>query len=1113
MSTFSRRTFLGSTGAVGIGSLAPAQKTAGGAPQTAVKAIPLKRPTLPVLRNPDAVVAGGSFAGVAAALELARAGRKVLLVEPRTYLGREVTATLRPWVAKRDPLPAIIQACTGAKNPEQYPNPSTVTNKVTEVAQLEPGEIPLKLDKVKLSLEDLLLAAGVELLYASFPVGVCLEGKEITGLIVGNKSGRQVLACRMIVDATETAVVARLAGAAFEPASAPAVRFSRTIEFEGVLPIQERTLAVPAKIGIAGNQVMVHHGYRGEAHVLVECPLAFQVQEFEPAEGMRREIEARKRTMQVASHLVNQAPAFQKALLAAASYELHGPHTSRMRGPEPQWARGLGWLELPEAGRAPLAAFAGPVKGLWCFEAARLKAAQAALFRDPLTAALAGEAFGRPAVARWDAMASKGRATAAPVNAASAAAEALEVKEQESPQRGRQYEQHPVASSEVPVLRTVDVLVVGGGTSGATAAAVAAREGVKTLLAEMNPGLGGTGTIAGVDSYWFGRRVGFAARVTEKVDEVHQSLRYVPEKSNTPRWNIEAKMFALLREAEQASAEVLFNTIVTGAVVQGAQVRGAVLATRYGPRAVLAKVVIDASGDGDVAAFAGAEFVYCSAMDHIGMWHTMAQFTNPGRNTNHFTSSVDVSNVEDCTRAVLAGRRRGNNCHDHGVYLASRETRHILGDSVVTMTDIYRHRRRPDVVNIHSSNSDMKGKTTSEWFLAGLIAPNYETEIPYGALLPKGLDNILVVGKAFSTTHDALAGIRQQADLENLGGVAALAAAKAVKENRTPRRIDVAELQQRLVKEGVLPSDTLARKLKSQRHSVAELKRLVEALTAAKPLLSYQDMPMFAVFRERIPFVEVCTAGPGIVPLLEAALESAQGEERVVIAQALAIHGSRAGVPTLVNEIQRMLAGFKKVPPRTTRILYIQKPPDQGAMPEPAYLLYSLGLARDKRGLPVWWQVTDILDPREEDFRDTLRGTFHYVDAICFGAERLGGPEAIPVLEKLHSYPTLREQVARKGFQPDYFQERQAMCELAIGKALSRSGSAKGYTIVIGYLEDNRVMLAEQAHSHLIRMTGRDCGKDIGAWNSWLEQAKGALRPQPLLEDLDIVYEKEILTA
>jgi glycine/D-amino acid oxidase-like deaminating enzyme len=137
-------------------------------------------------------------------------------------------------------------------------------------------------------------------------------------------------------------------------------------------------------------------------------------------------------------------------------------------------------------------------------------------------------------------------------------------------------------------------------------------------------------------------------------------------------------MYALLSEAERAGVEVLFNTAAIAAVVEDNRVRGVVAAGKFGAFAVLAKVIIDATGDGDIAAFAGAEYQYGSERDHTVMWYSLAQFIGPGRTQNNFTSMVDVSNIEDYTRAVIVGRRRAADvCHDHGIYIASRETRHI----------------------------------------------------------------------------------------------------------------------------------------------------------------------------------------------------------------------------------------------------------------------------------------------------------------------------------------------------------------------------------------------------------------------------------------------------
>ena len=1068
-----------------------------------MKGVQLTRESLPILRNCDVVVAGGSFAGVSAALAFARTGHRVTLVEPRTYLGREITATLRPWVNTDGvhQAPELIAACVRATGRDAGP-----------------GEIPLRPDAVKLCLEDKLLAADVQLLYTSLPVGLLVEAGAISGLVIGNKSGRQVLACQAVVDATETAAVARVAGAFFEPET-PTSRFSRTIEFDSVSPFRDANLSVPKDLGFVDNIVTLHRGYRGEQHVLVECQmdLPFDIAQGGPfgvAQGgpfeamglvrsMQREIKARHRTMRLASHLISHVPAFHHAFLGAASYELCGAHTSRMMPPPPDWAADLDDPRVSVAGSeqrivdAPLSAFAGPARHLWCLnEAARLEPSHAANLRDPVLAVLVGTALAENVAARW-ASAPPNRLRAEPIQPSQAKGTAprLEVRELESPQRGRRYEQRPVPPAEVPILCSADVLVVGGGTSGATAAITSAREGMRTVLLEMNPGLGGTGTLGGVDSYWFGRRVGFAARVAQLVDAAHDSLDYEGR-----RWNIEAKMHALLREARRTGVEVFWNTVAVGTAVEGNQVRGVVAATRYGLCAVLAQVVVDATGDGDVAAFAGAEAVYGNARDHVVMWYSLAQFVRPGRTQNNFTSMVDVSNVEDTTRAILAGRRRGGDCHDHGIYVAPRETRHVMAGEVLTLTDQLLQRHWPDVVNIHFSNHDIKGHSGSNWIRQGLVPPHLEVEIPYRILLPQGLEQILVAGKAVSATHDALPAIRMQADLENLGGVVGLAAAQAVREGVAPRHIDVAALQRRLVSEGLLPEDVLTRVPEPRHYTEVELEALTGSLDADRPLHATSDMEMDEAFHGPIPFAKVCTLGPCIVPHLERALASAEGARRVRIAQALAMLGSQAGVPTLIDEIKGLLAG-EALPARDSRIRHAGLPPDQGAMPSVVYLIYALGMTRDGRSLTVWEQVAELLDPTEESMRDRLKGTFYYVDAVCFGAERLGDPAAIPILERMHAHATLRDQAARDGFQPDHIPERQAMLELAIGRALARCGSRHGVTILITYLDDNRALLAEQAHTELVAISGQDQGKDAQAWNEWLAGDRESLKPCPLPQE------------
>lgn len=1027
---------------------------------------------LPVLASCDVVVVGGSLAGVAAALRLAQAGRSVMLVEPRTYLGRELTATLRPWLAADASDAAGVLAALRSTGKAQ-----------------DDGTVALNLDAVKLTLEDLLLAENVRLLYASLAVGVVAPDGAVQGLVVGNKSGRQLIRCRRLVDTSETALVARLTGETFAALPDGPLPYRRTLEFDGV----SQASTLPSTLDVDGQTVTLHPGYRDKGHVLVECALDLPFGADDSAGQSARETASRHQTMAITAGLTNRRPAFESAYLSAASYELHGPQTPPLAArPTPDWARAFEAQPLFDG--QPVAALAGTVAGVWHLH----EAVPLGVEWTPEQAARLGAALGQTLAAHGEA-ASVSPVAATIVAADGAESSPLRVREPSSPQRGRAYPRAVVATSALPTLRDIDVLVVGGGTSGATAGMTAAREGMHTVVTEMNPGLGGTGTFGGVHSYWFGRRIGFSAQVMQYVDDMHAYLHHPRPKGLIPKWNIEAKSYALLKQADAAGVEILFNTFVIGTVVEDDIVRGIVVATRYGPAVVLARVTIDATGDGDVAAYAGADYVYGNERDHIVMWYALAQFARPGLTRNHFTSMVDVSNTEDYTRAILAGRRRGGkgDMHDHGIYVAPRESRHIRGDVVLSLTDQLRQRRWDDVVNVAFSNHDVKGHSGSDWLRIGLIPPNLEIEIPYRALLPRALKGVLVVGKAISATHDALPAIRMQADLENLGGVAAVAAAHAVRDGVPLRDVDIRRLQARLVEAGVLPPDVLTRTLQPLTYTPDDLRAIVDAIPSDIPLYDYSDMELTDIHYGPVPFVEICCAGPGAITVLEDALARADGRRRVLLAQALALVGASSAVPELIAAIDGYLAGGA-LPARTAHIRYTQLPPDHGAMPDVVYLLYSLGMVADKRALPVWARVVELLTRvTEQDFYDDMKGVFYYVDAICFGAERLGVAAALPLLQRLHQTPTFHGRTQYSGFQADYVEERIAYLELVIARARARCGDGDGYATLISYLMDGRALLAEHAHTELTAITGEDYGKDVQAWSRWLEDHGDALPPKP----------------
>lgn len=160
---------------------------------------------------------------------------------------------------------------------------------------------------------------------------------------------------------------------------------------------------------------------------------------------------------------------------------------------------------------------------------------------------------------------------------------------------------------ETPVADECDVLVCGGGPAGFGAAVAAARAGARTVLLEESNCLGGMST-AGMMSHWSG--CGDSPIGIEITDRMRRYEALPPDWKEDQRWCIshEALKQALFEIAVEAGVRVQLHTHVVGAVVEGGAVKGAVTESKSGREAVLAKVTVDATGDGDLAARAGAAF-------------------------------------------------------------------------------------------------------------------------------------------------------------------------------------------------------------------------------------------------------------------------------------------------------------------------------------------------------------------------------------------------------------------------------------------------------------------------------------------------------------------------
>jgi hypothetical protein len=322
-------------------------------------------------------------------------------------------------------------------------------------------------------------------------------------------------------------------------------------------------------------------------------------------------------------------------------------------------------------------------------------------------------------------------------------------------------EQLPTVSSpsrHLPVLGQYDVVVIGGGTSGAPAGIGAARHGAKVLVVEFQYGLGGVGTLGLIGKYWHGFRGGFTAELDQGVAAMAREA--TPDESasagkrSRKGTGVEMKMEWYRRELRKAGAEIWFGATACGAIVRDGNVIGAVVSTPGGRGAVLAKTVIDATGNADVAHAAGAPCMFVES-SFLAMQGTgLSPRALAANYTNTDYTFAENSDMLDVWRLFVYARQRSRGSFDLSPLIDSRERRRIVGEEVVTISDIVCRRTYPDTIGRSQSNYDTHGYTVDPLFI---VRAPHKSEMyaytPYRALLPQRLDGLLVVGRGVYARH------------------------------------------------------------------------------------------------------------------------------------------------------------------------------------------------------------------------------------------------------------------------------------------------------------------------------------------------------------------------
>lgn len=380
------------------------------------------------------------------------------------------------------------------------------------------------------------------------------------------------------------------------------------------------------------------------------------------------------------------------------------------------------------------------------------------------------------------------------------------------------------------VVQETDVLVVGGGPAGFAAAVAAARTGVKTTLVERYGYFGGqwTGGLVLLVISSHAKENGQLVKVLRGVgDELLERLTKIdgavvnqaPGKFN-PTSDPEATKFMMDEMIREAGVKVFLHCWVADVIMDGPTIRGIVFESKAGRQAMLAKIVVDATGDGDVFAAAGAE--YEQRLHAIGLVHRlgnvdradMAKLKEAGIKSlggieplpsvkwvNLRGPSTDCLDVAEMTRLEMEHRRniwkrvqqQRNAPGGEKLFLLQtapqlgvRISRLLAGTKQLTYAEAREGRKFPDTIAVGGAQS----------------AQHRGWPIPYGVMVPKKLDNLLAAGRCICVDEKLIEDMRLIASCLTTGHAAGAAAALSIQSGCRPREVEIARLQKLLLSQG-----------------------------------------------------------------------------------------------------------------------------------------------------------------------------------------------------------------------------------------------------------------------------------------------------------------------
>src|SRR5664280_2207119 len=361
---------------------------------------------------------------------------------------------------------------------------------------------------------------------------------------------------------------------------------------------------------------------------------------------------------------------------------------------------------------------------------------------------------------------------------------------------------------EIDVVHATEVLVVGSGPAGLAAALAAARAGAVVSLLERFGCYGGNITAVGVQGmawYRHEQTVDAGGLALEFETRAHERGAAVPE-SQSLSYEIDSEGFKLVadRLVEQAGVHGMLHRTCVAPLMDGATVVGVVTESKAGREAILARRVVDATGDADIAHRAGSptrrtpreQMLAASVIFHLAGVDKQAFLAGVAADPQTYADwrgtgewDIETTGRQDELFSPFLGKPFRRAVED-GVIPADLTT--IAG----TWGAVYDTGELTYLNLVHLDGIDGYGvlvlPTTGRYF-----------QVPYRALLPRGIGGLLVAGRPIGGDRIAHAATRNMSCCAVTGQAAGIAAALSLHQNRDVAAVDLARVQHELERQGV----------------------------------------------------------------------------------------------------------------------------------------------------------------------------------------------------------------------------------------------------------------------------------------------------------------------